>query len=62
VPAHRWRPWAVPHVLLGVQDIPCAGCRSRVCPIGGQPCLAAVDVDDVVAAVDTLTGRRVEAA
>jgi hypothetical protein len=49
-------------VLLGVQDIPCAGCRSRVCPIGGQPCLAAVDVDDVVAAVDTLTGRRVEAA
>jgi len=62
VPAHRWRPWGVPHVLLGAQDIACAGCRSRICPVPGQPCLGGVEVDDVVAAVDSLTGRRVEAA
>jgi ADP-heptose:LPS heptosyltransferase len=39
VPAHRWRPWKVDHVLLGSLDIECAGCRSRSCPIPGQPCL-----------------------
>jgi ADP-heptose:LPS heptosyltransferase len=39
VPAHRWRPWMVPHVLLGSLDIGCAGCRARVCPVAGQPCL-----------------------
>jgi ADP-heptose:LPS heptosyltransferase len=55
VPAVRWRPWRVPNVLLGVQDIDCAGCRSRVCPIPGQPCIGGIDVDDVVAAVASLT-------
>jgi ADP-heptose:LPS heptosyltransferase len=54
VPAARWRPWAVPHVLLGHQDIPCAGCRARVCPFDGHPCLD-VTVDDVVDAVQTLS-------
>lgn len=43
VPASRWRPWGVDHVLLGDQRVPCAGCRSRRCPIVGQPCLAAID-------------------
>ncbi|MDQ3946656.1 MAG: glycosyltransferase family 9 protein, partial [Actinomycetota bacterium] len=67
VPAARWRPWGVPHVLLGVQDISCAGCRARICPVAGHPCLGSVDVTEVVAAVDALRaggdrrrGRRPE--
>jgi ADP-heptose:LPS heptosyltransferase len=55
VPAVRWRPWRVPHELLHV-DVPCAGCRARVCPIPGHPCLGGVTVDDVLAAVDSLVG------
>ncbi|HVT67200.1 MAG TPA: glycosyltransferase family 9 protein, partial [Trebonia sp.] len=38
VPAERWRPWRVPHVLLGAQDAPCAGSRARMCPVPGHPC------------------------
>ena len=53
LPAVRWRPWRVPHELLWV-DVPCAGCRARVCPVEGHPCLGGVEVDDVVAAVDRL--------
>jgi heptosyltransferase-3 len=62
VPAVRWHPWGVPHVLLGSQDIACAGCRSRVCPIPGQPCLGVVEVDDVVAAVASLADATLGAA
>lgn len=54
VPAHRWRPWRVPHVLLGDQGIACAGCRARSCPIEGQPCLDPFDADAVVDAVEHL--------
>jgi histidinol-phosphate phosphatase family protein len=54
VPAVRWRPWRVPHVLLGDQDVSCRGCRARECPVPGQPCLAPVGPDDVVAAVERL--------
>ena len=53
VPAVRWRPWRVPQELLHV-DVPCAGCRARVCPVEGHPCLGGVAVSDVVAAVDRL--------
>jgi len=53
VPAVRWRPWCVPHELLHVA-VPCAGCRARVCPVFGHPCLGGVAVEDVVAAVDRL--------
>ena len=53
VPAVRWRPWLVRHELLYV-DVPCAGCRARVCPVPGHPCLGGVEVADVVAAVDRL--------
>jgi ADP-heptose:LPS heptosyltransferase len=53
VPAVRWRPWRVPHELLYV-DVPCAGCRARVCPVEGHPCLNGVDVVDVVSAVERL--------
>jgi ADP-heptose:LPS heptosyltransferase len=55
VPASRWRPWAVPHVLLGDQDIACAGCRARVCPVPGHPCLTRIAADEVVDAVAELT-------
>lgn len=58
VPATRFRPWMVKHVLLGDQNIACAGCRSRVCPIAGQPCLTGVTVDEVYQAILSLTTLR----
>lgn len=58
VPPHRWRPWAVPHVLLGQLDAPCAGCRARECPVDGQPCLAPFTPSAVVEAIDALTSGR----
>jgi ADP-heptose:LPS heptosyltransferase len=54
VPAVRWRPWRVPHVLLGDQKAACAGSRARTCPVEGHPCLNNVAVADVLAAVDAL--------
>ena len=53
VPAVCWRPWRVPHELLFV-DVPCAGCRARVCPVPGHPCLGGVTVTEVLGAVDRL--------
>jgi ADP-heptose:LPS heptosyltransferase len=58
VPAVRWHPWRVPHVLLGQQDIGCAGCRARRCPVIGQPCLGAVSVEEVCDAVRHLVDVR----
>jgi ADP-heptose:LPS heptosyltransferase len=58
VPAVRWRPWRVPHVLLGDQHIACAGCRATVCPVAGHPCVGVVTPADVVAAVAQLTGAE----
>ena len=52
--AVRFRPWMVPHVLLGDQDIACRGCRARACPLEDQPCLGVVTVDDVLRALDGL--------
>jgi len=54
VPAVRWRPWRVPHHLLGDQTAPCASSRARECPIPGHPCLRSVAVRDVVEAVEDL--------
>jgi ADP-heptose:LPS heptosyltransferase len=54
VPAARWRPWGVPHELLH-RDVPCAGCRARICPVAGHPCLAGVTVAEVLDAVRRLT-------
>jgi ADP-heptose:LPS heptosyltransferase len=51
IPAARFRPWRVPHVLLGDQHIACAGCRARRCPIPGQPCLGGIEISDVCAAL-----------
>jgi ADP-heptose:LPS heptosyltransferase len=56
VPERRWRPWRVPHELLLV-DVPCAGCRARVCPLPDQPCLREIGACDVLAALDRLVPR-----
>ncbi|MEA2200773.1 MAG: hypothetical protein QOI89_1369 [Solirubrobacteraceae bacterium] len=45
VPSSRWHPWGVPYALLH-QDVPCAGCHARECPVDGHPC-----VEEVTAAV-----------
>jgi ADP-heptose:LPS heptosyltransferase len=58
VPAARWRPWRVAQVLLGLQDVSCAGCRARVCPVAGHPCLNAVSVADVLDALGHLMSDR----
>ncbi|MFI2611065.1 glycosyltransferase family 9 protein [Kitasatospora sp. NPDC018619] len=58
VPAGRWRPFGVPHVLLGRQDAACAGTRARVCPVPGHPCLDTLTGREVAAAVDALLDRR----
>ena len=54
VPALRWRPWAVPHVLLGDQHAACRDSRARACPVPGHPCLESVSPTDVVAALEQL--------
>lgn len=51
VPAERWAPWRVPVTLLGDQSVACRGCRSRVCPFEGQPCLAPVTTTALLGAV-----------
>jgi ADP-heptose:LPS heptosyltransferase len=58
VPAARFRPWMVDHVLLGDQEIACRGCRARTCPRGDHACLNGIDVDDVLAALRSLRGAR----
>jgi len=60
MPASAHRPWRVPHVVLGQQDIGCAGCRVAVCPVAGQPCIGGVRVEDVVGAVHSLARPQVE--
>ncbi|MDQ0994651.1 glycosyltransferase family 9 protein [Streptomyces sp. V3I7] len=56
VPAERWRPYRVPHVLLGDGAAPCAGSRARRCPVPGHPCLDGVSDAEVLAAVAALVG------
>ncbi|MGW0838967.1 glycosyltransferase family 9 protein [Streptomyces sp. NPDC002787] len=61
VPAERWGPYGVPHVLLGDQDAACAGSRARDCPLAGHPCLDGIGDREVLAAVaalGALPGRR----
>jgi ADP-heptose:LPS heptosyltransferase len=60
VPAVRWRPYRVPHLLLGDQTAACAGSRARTCPIAGHPCLDGVDPARVVAAVARLAPAPLE--
>lgn len=54
VPAACWRPWRVPHALLGDHGVACRDCRARACPVPGHPCLSSVSVAEAVAAVDAL--------
>ena len=58
VPAVRWRPWRVAHVLLGDQDAPCRDSRARTCPVPGHPCLDGIAVDEVADAVELLAPAR----
>jgi ADP-heptose:LPS heptosyltransferase len=62
IPALRFTPWMVPYVLLGDQNAPCAGCRARMCPIEGQPCLDVVHVEDVLRAVQSFASAHAEVA
>ncbi|MDX6207973.1 MAG: hypothetical protein QOE24_364 [Frankiales bacterium] len=57
VPAQRWAPYGVPHVLLGDQQAACKDTRVRNCVVPGHPCLSSVTADDVVSAVRQLVGR-----
>jgi ADP-heptose:LPS heptosyltransferase len=54
VPLERWRPWNVPHIVLGDQDAPCAASRARRCPVAGHPCLAGITAREVADAVRLL--------
>lgn len=58
VPAERWAPYHVPSVVLGDQSAPCSNTRARECPVPGHPCVSDVPAEDVVAAVQRLTGSR----
>jgi ADP-heptose:LPS heptosyltransferase len=63
VPASAWRPYRVPHIVLGNQSAPCRNTRARTCPIAGHPCLRGVTPDEVMAAAVYLAqisgrGRR----
>ncbi len=57
VPARRWAPYGVPHVLLGDQLAPCRDSRARHCPVAGHPCLAGVSSHDVLAALGQLAAE-----
>jgi ADP-heptose:LPS heptosyltransferase len=60
VPAARWHPWRVPHILLGDQRIECAGCRAVHCPVAGHPCIDDVESGEVMGAVRALTTGATE--
>lgn len=51
VPAARWHPWGVPHVVLGNQSIACAGCRARVCPQPEPYCVSGIGAHEVLDSV-----------
>jgi ADP-heptose:LPS heptosyltransferase len=57
VPAARWAPYRVAHVVLGDQDAVCRDTRVTRCPFEGHPCLRTVTPEDVVSAVEQLCGR-----
>jgi ADP-heptose:LPS heptosyltransferase len=64
VPAARWAPYRVPHVLLGDQSAPCRGSRAVTCPVPGHPCLAGVTAAQACDALGQLAAgtRRLAAA
>jgi ADP-heptose:LPS heptosyltransferase len=60
VPAERWAPYGVPHILLGDPRAACAGTRARHCPVPGHPCLDGVGDDEVLDAVAALTDHSAD--
>ena len=60
VPAEKWRPYRVPHVLLGDQDAPCRDSRARRCPVPSHPCLASVTPASIVDAAESLLATTVD--
>jgi ADP-heptose:LPS heptosyltransferase len=57
VAATGWRPYGTA-IVLGDQEVPCAGCRARRCPVPGHPCVGRLSVAEVVAAVEALAEGR----
>jgi ADP-heptose:LPS heptosyltransferase len=57
VPAVRWAPYGVPHVLLGDQFAPCRDTRAVTCPVAGHPCLADVTAAEACDTVDKLIAQ-----
>jgi ADP-heptose:LPS heptosyltransferase len=55
VPAARWAPYGVPHLLLGDQNAACRDTRATTCPVPGHPCLSKVSGAEVADAVEELT-------
>jgi ADP-heptose:LPS heptosyltransferase len=53
-----WRPWNVPHIVLGDQYAPCAASRARQCPVAGHPCLAGITAHEVTQAVRKLAAGQ----
>ena len=51
IPSVRFHPWKVAYRTLGNQDIACAGCRARICPLENQPCVSSVTLDDALDAL-----------
>ncbi|MEV5440670.1 glycosyltransferase family 9 protein [Streptomyces sp. NPDC052682] len=60
VPAERWAPYGVPHILLGDQRAACADTRARHCPLPGHPCLDGIGDAEVLAAVAALEDSRAD--
>ncbi|GAB2878444.1 glycosyltransferase family 9 protein [Streptomyces deserti] len=60
VPAERWAPYGVPHILLGDQRAACADTRARHCPVPGHPCLDGIGDAEVLAAVAALEDGRAD--
>jgi heptosyltransferase III len=56
VPAERWAPFGVPHIVLGDQQAACRDTRARACPVPGHPCVSDVAPATVAAAIDRLVG------
>jgi ADP-heptose:LPS heptosyltransferase len=59
VPVEAWRPWGVPHVVLGDLAAGCAGTRARVCPLAQHTCLPGVPATTVADAVMSLSSEVV---
>ncbi|GAB3238511.1 glycosyltransferase family 9 protein [Glycomyces halotolerans] len=61
VPAVKWQPYRVPHVLLGDQQAPCRDTRARHCPVPLHPCLESVSPSAVLAAAESLMSTAIDA-